>query len=469
MSCQGGFLGNIGEFASTNERWDAYLERFEQFVSANNIKEEKKSAVLLSVIGGKTYNILHSLTSPDKPGSKSYQEIVKLLAEHFAPKPIVIAERYRFHKCVQGSDQSVNSYLAQLRELSEHCEFGDFLDSALRDQLVLGLRNEAVQKRLLSEKDLTLKKATDISIAMEIANKDVLEMGTTTKSSGAAGVHKVKSNFVNKSYQKSESVKSSASSRCWRCTRTNHGPDECFYKNSKCHACGKTGHIQSARTVCKAPKVSQDKPKNKPRRFFRRRGPVKNIHEDSEEYESSDECLDLPIKAIDRNGGHRIKPIMLSVKVNDIPLNMELDTGSVVSVIPKHLYQEKFSEIKLEKTDLTLKTYTGEIVYPVGVLQVNVNYSDNYYNELELFVVDNDNTPLFGRSWLCKIPTQWRSVKKIEVNHTERLNEMLKKHDQLFKDELGKIKDFEARVVLQDGVTPKFCRPRPWLTPYVRK
>ena len=37
----------------------------------------------------------------------------------------------------------------------------------------------------------------------------------------------------------------------------------------------------------------------------------------------------------------------------------------------------------------------------------------------------------------------------------------MKKHDQLFKDELGKIKDFEARVVLQDGVTPKFCRPRP--------
>ena len=88
MSCQGGFLGNIGEFASTNERWDAYLERFEQFVSANDIKEEKKSAVLLSVIGGKTLNILRSLTSPDKPGSKSYQEIVKLLAEHFAPNPL---------------------------------------------------------------------------------------------------------------------------------------------------------------------------------------------------------------------------------------------------------------------------------------------------------------------------------------------------------------------------------------------
>ena len=42
---------------------------------------------------------------------------------------------------------------------------------ALRDQLVCGLRNKAIQKRLLTEADLDLKQALEISKAMEAATK----------------------------------------------------------------------------------------------------------------------------------------------------------------------------------------------------------------------------------------------------------------------------------------------------------
>ena len=61
---------------------------------ANDVEDEKKVAVLLSLMGAKTYNLLRNLTIPDKPNKQN----VDLLKCHLNPKPLVIAERFRFHK-----------------------------------------------------------------------------------------------------------------------------------------------------------------------------------------------------------------------------------------------------------------------------------------------------------------------------------------------------------------------------------
>ena len=89
-----------------------------------------------------------------------------ILANHLSPKPLVIAERFRFHKRCQEEGESVTMFMAALRKLAEHCEFGDGLNDTLRDRLVCGLRNEAVQKRLLTERTLTLEKAINVSVTM---------------------------------------------------------------------------------------------------------------------------------------------------------------------------------------------------------------------------------------------------------------------------------------------------------------
>ena len=90
-------------------------------------------AVLLSVIGGKTYNLLRSLLGPAAPGDKSYEDIVKVLKEHFEPKPSVITERFHFHRRMQVPGKSVADYVAELKRLATHCEFGDHLEENLRD------------------------------------------------------------------------------------------------------------------------------------------------------------------------------------------------------------------------------------------------------------------------------------------------------------------------------------------------
>lgn len=174
-----GVIGSIGPFDESTEQWSSYTERFGYFVAANGIQDDKLVPIFLSVIGPKTFNLLRSLLQPSKPGNKSFTESVHTLTKHFSLKPLVIAERFRFHKRNQEEGESVIMFVASLRKLAEHCEFKDVLNDTLRDRLVCGLRNEAAQKKLLTESDLTLDKAINISVTMEMASKEAHALHAT--------------------------------------------------------------------------------------------------------------------------------------------------------------------------------------------------------------------------------------------------------------------------------------------------
>ena len=115
------------------------------------------SAVFLSVIGGKTYALLRNHVASDLPQDKTLPDIIAALQNHFEPKPLVIAQHFHYHRRNQLPNKSVAEYIAKLRRLSTHCDFGEYLNDTLRDQLVCGLRNESIQKSLLAIKDLTFK------------------------------------------------------------------------------------------------------------------------------------------------------------------------------------------------------------------------------------------------------------------------------------------------------------------------
>ena len=110
--------------------------------------------------------------APVRPQDKSFVDLVGVLRAHYAPKPMVIAERFHFHRRNQQSGESIAEYLAQLRRLALHCEFGDYLDQALRDRLVCGMQSESIQRRLLTEADLTLTRAVTLAQGMEAATKN---------------------------------------------------------------------------------------------------------------------------------------------------------------------------------------------------------------------------------------------------------------------------------------------------------
>ncbi|XP_003368115.1 conserved hypothetical protein [Trichinella spiralis] len=173
-------LNEIEAFQPENgASWDVYVERLNFYFEANDITSaEKKRAILMNVCGPSAYVMIRSLLSPRSLNDVTFEEILSKVKEHLNPAPSEIVFRLRFHKRSQRPNESITEYVAALRNLSENCNFGNTLDEMLRDRLVGGMRDEAIQRRLLAESNLTFDLAQKIAIAAETAHKNTEEIRT---------------------------------------------------------------------------------------------------------------------------------------------------------------------------------------------------------------------------------------------------------------------------------------------------
>ena len=230
----------VEPFDPTLEQIDDYKERFDYFCIAHGITEGKQKALFLTRIGQTMYLKLKTWVSPKKLSELSLDEIVAQLKSQTSAAIVEIAERYRFFKRLQRDDEGVVEYMSQLRSLAKTCKFEAYLDTALRDQFVCGLKDQRIQQELLCISDLTLAKALDKSRSMEVVHKEtqsIREIGNPTAESKLddAAAHRV---FASKNKDS-----------CYRCGGTGHSASTCFHKDKTCNSCGKLGHLSR---VCRS-------------------------------------------------------------------------------------------------------------------------------------------------------------------------------------------------------------------------
>ena len=73
--------------------------------------------------------------------------------------------RFKFNKRCRQPHESINEYIAKLRELVEYCHYGGTLNDMLCDRLVCGVGNQDIQAALLAKGD-----APTLDEALKIAN-----------------------------------------------------------------------------------------------------------------------------------------------------------------------------------------------------------------------------------------------------------------------------------------------------------
>ncbi len=433
----GSTYGQIQEFCSENESIEAYLERIELYFTANNIVAERQVAVFLSVIGGKNYTLLRNLLSPAKPSGKTLAELTAALKKHFAPKRLVIAERFRFYRREQAIGESVADYEAELRRLAAHCDFGGYLDQALRDRLVCGLRSEATQKHLLSKSDLTLQRALEIAQSQEAAERNSQQL------KGEAAAFSV------------ESVLGfSQKEKCYRCGGTNHSSQKCRFKEAECHNCGRNGHIAR---VCRSKEAP---PKGKALKKSGPGGPrrTKWVQADRESDSADDTLEDAMVYKVKSS---EARPITVKLLINGTPLTMEVDTGAAVSIISEQTQKRFFPKASLRWTNVRLKTYTEQAMPVLGEMVAKVTYQEQTH-ALTLYVVQGNGPTLLGRSWLHHIRLDWGSLGIASVQEApSQTDALLRKYAAVFQDGLGTMHQFKASLRLNSNAVPRFHRPRP--------
>ena len=159
----------------------------------------------------------------------------------------------------------------------------------------------------------------------------------------------------------------------------------------------------------------------------------------------------------------REKPILIDIEINNNLIQMELDTGASVSVMSKNVLETTLgSNIKITPVDAQLRTYTGEIIKPIGIANVSVKYS-HQVKTLPIVITPNDGPTLMGRNWLHDIMLDWKSLFKGNVHSVEteeNLEAMLSEFEEVFRPELGTFKDTLINIPVPPDAKPKFFRAR---------
>ena len=70
----------------------------------------------IAVVGPQAYKRLKNLLAPIKPSTKTFTELWTLLAGHYKPKPLIIAERFCLYKRQQKEGESEAEFAVCLRQ-----------------------------------------------------------------------------------------------------------------------------------------------------------------------------------------------------------------------------------------------------------------------------------------------------------------------------------------------------------------
>ena len=166
--------------------------------------------------------------------------------KHFRPPPSEIVQHFQFHMRVCQPHKSVATYTAQLKQIVEHCKFGDTvrINEMLRDHLVCKIANEKWQQCLLAEEELTYDQVQKQILFLEAAEKGLQDLARDKS------IHSIQrtSNSAHPRQCRNRSAQQLLQTRDMFCTHCG-GPHACCFKSAECHYCHKCGHL--AAICCK--------------------------------------------------------------------------------------------------------------------------------------------------------------------------------------------------------------------------
>ena len=182
-------------FDPSSELWTDYYARFNTFVEAHSVQENKRSHIFLTNQSPVTFKLLDNLAKQKSPpmdiNSLTMKVIEEFMLEQFHPKRFVVRERYKFWAEIRRKPgETIQDLAARIRQDAVTCDFSSITnpqDEAMRIRFICSCENEAVLKALfkIKDDDLSFSRAIEIATQIEDAAKCAKETvyGTSTGSS----------------------------------------------------------------------------------------------------------------------------------------------------------------------------------------------------------------------------------------------------------------------------------------------
>ena len=121
-------IPNFTSFDPTTELWKDYLARFNTFILANSVRDEKIAQVFLTNQTTSIYKSISTLASqestPKEISELTMTDIGKYMENQYDPKRFVIRERFKFWSSMQRKPrETIPELTARIRQDAITCDF----------------------------------------------------------------------------------------------------------------------------------------------------------------------------------------------------------------------------------------------------------------------------------------------------------------------------------------------------------
>ncbi|XP_060543046.1 uncharacterized protein K02A2.6-like [Pantherophis guttatus] len=464
-------------FNPTGEDWEAYMERFYMFMEANDLlslSEQRKKALFLTHCGPAVFKMAKALAAPADLKTMTWTTLQEILKAHYAPQASSLVRRHEFYRRDQREGETISAFVATLREIAAACDFLN-LEEAMRDRLVLGLRDLTLQSRLLARPQITFKEALEEASATEASQKSAAAMkkmksGPPVKEEAAVHYERVESGSEEEDEEdevhhlradRKERQQGKREAWCSGC-EGNHPRAECRFRDAICQRCEKKGHIAR---VCRAsqPASRKTRPPRSPtnnRKFQTsgKRQPFGRGQRNDDHRADRGETHQTIV--IGHASAGRANKMAATVLIEGRPCRMEVDSGSSLSMVSWRTIKKLLPHITardLKRQRLTLIDYQGNRIPVVGIGKFNVAYK-TFKATLPLTIVDRDRPSLLGMEWFEPLGLAITGVDHIGNDTWEE--DLMREFAEVFNNELGKYKGSPISFNLDPQVAPIRIKPR---------
>ena len=440
----------LPKFDVKEDDWESYRMLVELILEEKEITEDRKKKLeFVQACGSETFKLINTLLQPKTAKSASFEEILSVLDKYFEPQKSITMSRYDFISRRQKAGESMTDYLKELKRLAIPCKFGTSFDERLRDQIIVGVLDENLIKRLLSEPKLdTFQKAVDIALNTEFATHTAKRVKDrqSVNSEVEEQVNLIRLRKPATNWSRTAST-STPASKCYCCGRNGHFKSECRERFKFCAMCGKKCHAEK---LCRG---TRGKPMS-----------VNEIEDDQPENQNfAVERYDLEIGAVSQPETYEADdyepPDFREVRIQGEPLKLLCDTGTAYTLIPHNFHLRLKQTPILEPLLTPVRSYTKQNISILGMTTYRVSCG-NIEKNLRALVVQ-DGRSLMGRNWLKAFGIYYREhgVNEIEMGNGG-CAQLLKQYADVFSEELGCFKGPQLKLEVKEGAVPPFNKAR---------
>ena len=382
------FTGN------TAQNWRDFKEQLTWYLAGTEASEKSdlaKIGIMLSHAGKEARDVYKTFEWAAEGDDKKFEKVLEAFQRYCSPRKNIIYERHGFWTIQQEDHETIDAYLTRIRMKIDLCEYDKegwppaVRQELIRDKFVFGLADDGLKERLLREVDVSLTKAVETAQRAESSKRQVKEMVR-------ASVNVVRESEQPRRQQQTLNV------QCTQCGR-RHKPRSCPAFGQQCSFCKKPNHFANMCWSKQALLSSKQAVKKGFNKKLDTKGVVYEVEPNDTSSDSSvDDPPSLTIDPVSVEGIKKVSSWFANLSTNSGNLNVKLDTGAEVSVLPLCTYNELQVKPPLKPTGLKLTAYGGTSITPSGTCKLACSGPSQNKWDVKFYVASVQAHPILGLS-----------------------------------------------------------------------